>query len=75
MGLLMGQFWLRTFRFNWFGHQSRFIVPLKGLGLLRSSSFMKKPPCAVFVDFTITPGAREHHMHYPFGQALAVKVR
>jgi hypothetical protein len=28
MGLDKGEFWWRILRFNWFGHQSRFDVPL-----------------------------------------------
>jgi hypothetical protein len=54
MGLLMGQFWLRIFRFNWFGHQSRFDVPLPAVDLLAPpvtghllSSFIMFPPFVV----------------------------
>jgi hypothetical protein len=33
MGLDKEEFWDRTLRFNWFGHQSRFDVPLPAICL------------------------------------------
>jgi hypothetical protein len=51
MGLDKEEFWWRILRFNWFGHQSRFDVPLPAVclstlpvaGLLLSSFIMFTP--------------------------------
>jgi hypothetical protein len=57
MGLDKEEFWWRTLRFNWFGHQSRFDVPLPPAIELLPLSFMMFAPFVVWL-------AEQRHYQY-----------